>query len=362
MTNTNSTWKEYVSSELKRTQPLLDELGIELDDIQVHIQGERCLLLMDGADSRKKLVLIGKASDGRRVVVKVSSDPEAKKEIKREQKTRKSLDALPFAYNRFYSPKEIASIEKHDLLVVVTEYISQDKAFLHLDSKEQFFLSMQGLEAQEGAHATTHEHRKFVQKVFGFTKPSQYIENIEKFKQDCDGEIASIIDNIHTLFESSQDLLHVYGEFLTHDDFVPHNIRVSDGRMYLLDHTALTFGNKYESWARLINYMVLFNPELEKYLLEFVEKNRAKSEYKTLKLMRLYKIAYLLAYYSRAEKVTTGDHQELTRARIRLWSYIAANVLADTQYDPARIIEHKKLRDRLRSEEEIERQKELGQL
>src|SRR6202000_971290 len=69
-----------------------------------------------------------------------------------------------------------------------------------------------------------------------------------------------------------------YTGFLTHTDFVPHNLRIGSGYIYLLDHTSLRFGNKYESWGRFVNYMALYHPALAAALVEYVKRNRSAEE------------------------------------------------------------------------------------
>jgi hypothetical protein len=153
-----------------------------------------------------------------------------------------------------------------------------------------------------------------------------------------------------------------YTGFLTHTDFVPHNLRIGSGYMYLLDHTSLRFGNKYKSWGRFVNYMTLYNPELESALVEYVRKNRSAEEYEALRLMRVYKLGFLLAFYERSYGKTMGDVQELARIRIAFWTQALKAVLADTQLSKETIEAYKENRNRLRSDEEKQRQKLLNQL
>ena len=48
--------------------------------------------------------------------------------------------------------------------------------------------------------------------------------------------------------------------------------------MYLLDHSSLRFGNKYEGWARFRNFTTFYNRPLEEALLLYMRNNRAEEK------------------------------------------------------------------------------------
>ena len=79
--------------------------------------------------------------------------------------------------------------------------------------------------------------------------------------------------------EEHRTVIERYSGFLTHNDFVPHNLRVSGKEVYLLDYSSMLFGNKYESWARFLNFMIHHNRPLELALANYVRTNRGEEEY-----------------------------------------------------------------------------------
>jgi hypothetical protein len=166
------------------------------------------------------------------------------------------------------------------------------------------------------------------------------------------------------LRHSSSKLIDKYGNYLSHTDFVPHNFRVRDRKIYMLDcspeYRTVHFGNKYEGWARFINYMVIHNPELGNILADYVRKNRGEEEHMSLRLMRVYKLGFLIAFYTESLKSTTGDLLELTRERIGFWHEVLKFILGDKPVSSDFVKEYKDKRDKLRSEEEKKRQREFA--
>jgi len=128
----------------------------------------------------------------------------------------------------------------------------------------------------------------------------------------------------------------------------------------MLDCSSIHFGNKYEGWARFLNYMVIHNPELEQFLNEYVLKNRGTNDYLNLRLMRVYKIGYLLKYYAESLEKTTGNLNTLTLKRINFWHEVLKAVLSDTQLSKEILQDYIENRDDLRSEEEKKRQREFS--
>ena len=159
--------------------------------------------------------------------------------------------------------------------------------------------------------------------------------------------------------ESNKQPLEQYCGFLTHWDFTPQNIRVHGGKIYLLDHSSLRFGNKYEGWARFVNFMELYNPALARALVQYVKDNRTPEESLALKVKRAYRLAELMRYYTGWLPRTTENLHKLAEARIAFWKNILQAVLDDKEVSPSLVEEYKKTRDSLRSEEEKQRQQGL---
>ncbi|HEV7449306.1 MAG TPA: hypothetical protein VGP13_02075 [Candidatus Paceibacterota bacterium] len=367
-------WEEYRAREMHEVTPLLEELGIVLDEAQVHIGGERYLmsghvLHLSGGRERRgsshKLVLTGHKDD-ERVVVKTSADPAGADEIRHERAARDLLHKLDFASRAFYSPREILFVERNPRVLSVTEYIEQDKHFIERPLEEQFFLALRALEAQEGAHATTHAHAASIQDVFGMTGAAEYLRAFESFRQritvhDRDNhELADAFEKAGAFLREHRTIIERYCGFLTHHDFFPHNLRVRGRELYLLDYSAVYFGNKYESWARFLNYMLQFSPALEKSLTAYVRDNRGPQEYLCLRLMRVYKIGFLLQFYAGNLPKTSGNLHALVRMRIAFWTKALMAMTNDAvipQEDVDRFIREQEV---LRSHEERARQREVS--
>ncbi len=352
--NTEKDWKDYKDSELSKAVAILKKLGFTLDKEQVHISGERCLM------SGYKLVLTGiKNSDNARVVIKLSSEKNGIKEITHEHYVYKKLTKLNFSYHNFILPKEILFVKIGGYTIVVTEFIKQEKKLIEMSLEEQFFISLNALKAQEGTHATAHSHAKSVRKIFNVVDSKFYINSCNSFKEGTSDETAILIQRSVNFLSEHKEAIEMYSGFLAHTDFVPHNIRISKDKTYLIDHTELHFGNKYESWARFINYMELYNPELAKLLLDYVHNNRTPEEYTSLRAMRIYKLCFLIQFHTQASKKTTGDLKKLSIARIKFWSDILNSLLSNTPTDSTVISSYKKIRDELRSESEKARQEKM---
>lgn len=361
--NTKKDWLKYKEEELKKLAPILEELGFALEEEQVHASGERHLM------SGFKLVLNAlKKDDGKKVIIKASSHKNGITEIEHEHDSRETIKTIDFAYRDFLLPEEILFTKKDGFIISVTLYIKQKKSFLKHDLKEQFFLTLRALETQEGTHVTTRSHLKKIYKIFGVMKSDDYVNTMNSFINTClknnPGNIIlkKILGESFDFLKTNKLILEKYSNFLTHSDFVPHNIRIVNHDMYLLDHTSILFGNKYEGWARFMNYMIIYNQSLENALSFYVKQNREKDEYLSLRLMRAYKIVFLLNFYSNALNKTEGDLNTLTKIRIDFWIKCLEAVLEDKQINEEIVLKYKKERDALRSEEEKNRQKKLNQL
>jgi len=361
-TDTRSSWDAYKENELAWAEQALSQLGYSLDSEQVHISGERYLM------SGRKLVLTGTdKADNTRIIIKVSSDPDGIREIEHERTARTVLHALDFAERDFYTPNERHFERTETHAIFITEFITETKPFLAHTIEEQFFLSMRAFETQEGLHATTSGHAARITEAFGMVSSTTYLTAYRSFlatararTPEHDTLIATLHRGEHFLAEH-RDTLETYCGFLTHTDFVPHNLRVVGRDIYLLDHTSLHFGNKYESWARFINYMLLYNLPLATALMQYLYENRRAEEFMSLRLMRVYKLGFLLEFYAGAYAQSTGNLRALSAARLDFWTDVMAHTIESTPLPEERIEAYKKTRDRLRSDEERARQRVLGQ-
>lgn len=336
----------------------IESLGFSLDTEQPHISGERFLMMKD------KQVLVGKDKDGRRIIIKIATKPDGQKEIENEKQIRDLLTSIVFANDKILFPKEIFFGRKDGYLIWATEFISQDKVYVEHDIEEQFFLILKALEAQEAFHATTFEHLKSVGKLFEVYDARKYFDKFGEFRKTVssleDPELEETLSKVSGTLAQNKSTIDIYSNYLTHTDFVPHNFRISRKTIYMLDLSAVHFGNKYEGWARFLNYMVIHNPKLEKLLSEYVKKNRGREEYLNLRLMRIYKLGFLLDFYAKSLAKTEGDLKELTKERIGFWHEILKHILEDKEIPDGFVEEYKRKRDDLRSEEEKKRQREFA--
>ncbi len=356
-------WEAYRERELREFSPILAKLGFMLDEDQPHVGGERYLM------SGEKLVLLGRrASDEKRVVIKVSSQPEGMREIEREQACRAILKRVDFAYRTFLLPGELLFVRSGNCAISITAYIEERLAFLNHSLEEQFFLALRAFETQEGVHATAYAHAKIIKKTFGIVGAREYLGSFGVFRKNAlaadpgNAELAFALKRAWELLAAHEATIERYSGFLTHADFTPHNFRVVDRDIYLLDHTSLRFGNKYESWARFLNYMIIYNRPLRSALADYVRKNREEEEYLNLRLMCAYKIGFLLQFYAGALVRTGGDLNTLSRERVLFWARVLGSILDDVPVSEEMVREYEHSRDSLRSAEEKYRQKELGQL
>lgn len=354
-----SKWQNFCQEKLTQIKPILQELGFALDKTQVHIAGERYI------SSSHKLVLVGsRIKDQGKVIIKVSVDDEGTTEIERERKCRQLLDQIDFAYHVFFSPAEILFTKQNGFTFLISEFIEQEKAFLERDIKEQFFLALRAFEGQEGAHATTYEHRALISKAFARYQASDYIKNVAQYEQDInllfpDEQLKKLLTQSKEYLAKHKHIIDLYGDFLVHWDLVPHNIRVCEQKIYLLDHSSLRFGNKYESWARFINFMSLHNPSLEKMLLDYVKNNRRAHELLALKLMRIFRLIEIIWHYAHTLSKAEGNLLLLNKKRLTFWSQVLRAVYQDSFVSETIIKQYQEERDNLRSADELERQKGL---
>ena len=126
------------------------------------------------------------------------------------------------------------------------------------------------------------------------------------------------------------------------------------------EYRTVHFGNKYEGWARFLNYMVIHDPALEKLLSDYVRENRGEEEHLNLQLMRVYKLGFLLEFYAKSLSETDGDLRTLTLERIDFWNEVLKFILKGQDVPATFVEEYKVKRDKLRSEDEKKRQREFA--
>ena len=103
-----SAWQAYVTAELQKLVPLLQKHGYSLLKDQPHTKGERFLMQNITTLSGKKMILIGTNDRAEKVVIKVAKDLAGTQELIAEQKCRRVLQEINFAYETFDAPTELA--------------------------------------------------------------------------------------------------------------------------------------------------------------------------------------------------------------------------------------------------------------
>lgn len=362
MKNLKETWQEFTTSEIETLTQLLEKKNITLAKDQPHISGERYLM------SGKKVVLVGIQNDtNQTVIIKSSTDKASIKELELEQQARKQLQNLPFAYQPLLAPKELWSENTHGRLTIAIEYIDQPKPYLQLPLREQFDLVLGAFSMLAGTHATTASH-SVIQNKFGGWSASNYLSSLSIFCEKMKSSSASsdslqkLLREVISTLTKQHDDIERYCGFLTHDDFALHNFRFRDNGIYLIDQSSLKFGSKHESWGRFLNYMLLYNRELEQALLKYTELNLSPEEQASIRLMRIYKLVELLSYHTIATEQSTGNEQALSQHRLHFWEQVLHSLLAGTHVAEGDVTDYKRKRDELRSPEELLRQKALQQL
>ncbi len=359
-TFTPDSWKEYCEKQLTTITPMLADAGILLDAVQPHIEGERYVL------SGPKLVLFGKRrEDNVKVVVKITDDPEETKKLEEERNRRELLHKIQFAYRTFLTPSILIFGRNGAHTFMVSEYIAQDKPFLDRPLTEQFFIALRAFEAQEGSHATAYSHVKSIEKVFELLSAEDYVMLANTHRKEVSELLPEYTATQDALARAGailireKELIGRYCGFLTHWDFVPHNFRIRNNDIYLLDHSAIRFGNKYEGWARFSNFMALYNPELETAITAFVRDNRHAEESDVLRLMRMYRLGELIRMHASIMDSAEGDLVSLSSARVDFWTAVLQAQL-DAKPVHARVIaQYREKRDSLRDDAEKNRQKDL---
>jgi len=357
-------WEIYCERELEIVRPILFDLGFTLEDHQPHLGGERYLMQAITTTSGKKLILVGRGKDGQRVIIKTTEQTSGMREILHERICRDALKKMKFAYHVFFSPEEVLFTKKAGRMMFIQKFIEQDRTFLERTNAEQFSFLLKAFKAQEGARAATYEHLRFARKNFGSINAEGYLRSFNEFKNKITARTDD--ENLKKDLLRAQEFLvrenytiEQYCRFLTHVDFVPHNIRIVGEKIYLLDNSALHFGNKYEGWARCVNFMALYNPPIERALIGYVRNNRTEEETLSLRLMRVYRLGEIIWYYVNTLSKSSGNLLTLNKARVLFWTQMLESVLDDKPL-PAEVLEnYKHTRDQLRTEDEKDRQKGL---
>lgn len=351
-------------NELTIISELLKSLGFSLDELQPYISGERYLM------SGGKLVLAGVQDEGgTRVIVKASRNPDGKKEIGSEKRSRDLMRTLSFADKKILIPEELYFGTNGGYVFLIMRFISQGKVFVAHTIEEQFFIAMSAFEAQESFHATTYEHLRAVKDVFPVLSSTEYLRDFKRLRDlilhlHLDESLRAVLKRAETFLAEHCLTIDRYANYLTHTDFVPHNFRIAEHSLFMLDcvpnYATIHFGNKYEGWARFLNYMLIHSPELERLLCEYVRRNRGEDEYLSLRLMRTYKIAFLLDFYAKSLAKTIGDLHALTLERLAYWRGALEAILEDRPVSKEVTDRYVATRDSLRSKEEKERQREFA--
>lgn len=351
-------------NELATISTLLKPLGFSLEERQPYVSGER--YLMAGG----KLVLAGtQTATGTKVIIKASRYEDGKAEISAEKRSRDLIRSLAFADKKILIPDELFYSTEGDYVFLITRFIPQDKVFVAHTLEEQFFIALSAFEAQESFHATTYEHLRAVKEVFPILSSVEYLRDFDRLKDSAlrlhpDESLRTTLEKAKTFLTENKLVIDQYANYLTHTDFVPHNFRIAEHILFMLDcvpnYATVHFGNKYEGWARFLNYMLIHSPELEKLLTTYIKDARGDEEYLSLRLMRAYKITFLIEYYARALEKTSGDLHTLTLARLAYWQEALTAILEDRPVKKEVTEDYVATRNALRSEEEKERQREFS--
>jgi hypothetical protein len=283
-------------------------------------------------------------------------------EIEQEYLGKLALQNLDFSYTFFHEPETYFRQIHKDEAIVISEFIEEEKKFLERTSKEQFDLVLKAFETLEGVHVVVNNHAKQIKSFFQVYTFSKYAQELQVNFDKIVAEFTDLeydLEAFAKIFLSGEERVKQYCGFLTHFDFVPHNFRVSGDKIYLLDHSSLRIGNKHEGWARLINFMSLYNRELEVGVIKYFELNRSKEEIESLKLMRIFRLFELLAHHTKIYKESADSLKELSKKRVYFWFELLKAVIDDRLLDGEVVMNYKNSRDSLRSDDEKERQKVL---
>ena len=362
MTNPESEWKEYLDKEIPKITEIITPYNIALLPDQPHIKGERFLMQALTTISGRKLILLGTdTKTNEKVVIKAARDLEGKQELQHERICRTLLHTMNFSYDAFHSPKEIVFIQKQGYTIFISAFLEQSSSFLERPLPEQFSFALRAFKAQEHTRATTPKHFAQIKRTFGSRTSAEYLSMFSAFVtnakiKNAPPQTQAILEITLDNLTKHKERIEQYCGFLTHTDFVPHNFRIKDNTLYLLDFSSLRFGNKHESWARFLNFMTLYNPALETLLIEYVEKNRSPEERESLQLMRLFRLGEIITYYLNTLEKSQTDLYALNLQRVNFWTNVLEAELKNVRVAREMVHIYKGKRDALRSHAEKERQ------
>lgn len=359
----NNNWQTYLNLEITYFEPKISNLGFSLLDNQVHTKGER------SAFRAQKIILLGKRTlDNKKVVIKISREEVGINEILYERKCKAALQQMNFNYQNFSEPAELFFSHKKKELILITEFIEEEKKYLDRGLEEQFEIALEAFKILEGVHVVVKAHKKFVRNYFEIKYFEIYKAHLSGFKNIIltnFPDLQNLLEKAEKIFLENEYRVTQYCGFLTHFDFVPHNFRIKtkngENKIYLLDHSSLSIGNKHEGWARFINFMSLYNHDLEIAILKYFELNRSKEEFESLFLMRVFRLFDLIHHHTKIfrDSQERSELAELSKNRVYFWAELLKVVLEQKFLDKEIIEDYKNMRDNLRTEEEKERQKVL---
>jgi hypothetical protein len=353
-------WGKWKEENIKKMLEIfkLNGLEITLDKDQPNTKGERFLM------SGKKLVLIGKQKN-KKVVIKYSGDKSGIEEMESERENKHSFLSLDFIKSNFKFPGEIYWQRNKDYALMVTEFIEQGFSFIELPNDKQFYYMLSILESLDGVQATTTSHLKQITKSKHIKNAKDYLDQYLDWcttimtLMSKDRELMALLEKGKDIISAQLNLIQKYSSTLTHTDLVPHNFRIYNEEIYFLDHTSLIFGNKYENWARLINFMAIYNRELENNLVKYVKNNKSAEELLMLKIMRIFKISQLIEYNAKSYHKSEGDLKRLCSSRLKLFTRMLSSLMQDSNISDAHHKEFISDLNNFRTQEEKERQKSI---
>jgi len=346
--------------------PTLAKAGFALDseDNQVHIGGERALI------SRDKLVLKGwRISDASRVIIKASASLAGIREIERESACRRCLAEINRSFQSpiFFYPDELGFLQEDDLCISVIEYVDQDMRFLDRPLEEKLHLSLSALHAQERVTVGAVKNLAGVADRFGTITANTYLREFKAhlknaltyFPQNL--VLRSNLEHADTFFRERLCHVREHHGFLIHSDFVPNNFRVIGSEFYYLDLGAFRFGNRYESWARYLNWLMVWDCRLEAVLVDHINEGRGREHHASLSAMRAFNIGFLIQMYSKLlpEVQENARLHALQSGRLNLWTSALIALIHGDHMPEQTALEFAQFQESLRSEHERRRQMEM---
>ena len=132
---------------------------------------------------------------------------------------------------RFCLRKRFFFAKTGGYIISIQEFIEQEKTFLERTLKEQFSLALKAFEAQEGAHATAYGHTRLIKNTFGSINAEEYLRSFAEFRKNIlnskrNDDLKLLLEESEVELNEKMEIIEQYSGFLTHTDFVPHNIRV----------------------------------------------------------------------------------------------------------------------------------------